>query len=361
MKEKLKLFFADYGLFRCPYSKDRDDENRRYKIMLHTTTTVAVVSAMMCLLNIITGKSGLMMATFFFAVFNAVFALVLKLKNGIGVHSYIIFIAGVMVLFGNFLITGGTEGFSPIWIIILPTAAYMAVGLKMGMFYSLMVLLEIIFFLYIPAGKQLLQYSYSDSFTMRFPLVYFASCAIGFFIEANREFIYGYTNILKNRYAYAMNFDVLTGLHNRTWFNSYVEKIESSAVTGQKIGVLIIDIDSFKSINDTYGHLVGDEVLKQTAMVLRKNSPSDVTRWGGEEFITITDGLSKEELSEYAEKIRLAVSELNVNGVSGQLTVSIGLHVVEWEKSGSVTELIRVADMNLNEAKRNGKNRVFSN
>ena len=69
MKEKLKLFFTDYGLFRCPYSKDRDDENIRYKIMLHTTTTVAVVSAMMCLLNIITGKSGLMMATFFFCGF----------------------------------------------------------------------------------------------------------------------------------------------------------------------------------------------------------------------------------------------------------------------------------------------------
>ncbi len=189
MKEKIKSIFSDFLAIRFSYKIEKDEDRRRYKMMQYISMTLAAVSSVMFILNVLTKKEGLMISTLLFTVFNVIFSIYLKVRKEIGQISYILFLAVIMVLFAYFIITGGTEGFSPIWMIILPTVAYMAFGMKMGMFYSILVMTEIIFFFYVPIGKELLQWEYTTSFHMRFPLVYFTSCIIGFFIEARREYI----------------------------------------------------------------------------------------------------------------------------------------------------------------------------
>ena len=99
--------------------------------------------------------------------------------------------------------------------------------------------------------------------------------------------------------------------------------------------------------------------MKQAAEVIKENSPTDVIRWGGEEFIIITEGIEKEEIIKYAENIRQKISELKINGIEEKLTISIGMSAEEWGEGSSLTQLIKTADNNLNKAKRTGKNKVF--
>ncbi|UZN22384.1 diguanylate cyclase [bacterium 3DAC] len=154
--------------------------------------------------------------------------------------------------------------------------------------------------------------------------------------------------------------DPLTKLHNRAYLMEYAEKLLST-VTNEPISVLFIDIDHFKQINDTYGHIIGDKVLKEIADILKAMFREDdiVARYGGEEFVvvmkdaTLRDACKKAEyLRKIVEKMRIDVAE----GVSLGITVSIG--VTEYRGREDFATLLHRADENMYEAKRGGRNRV---
>lgn len=162
--------------------------------------------------------------------------------------------------------------------------------------------------------------------------------------------------------------DALTGLPNRRQFEEFLQKeIERTARYNHPIALLFIDIDDFKSLNDRYGHLEGDSVLKQLAEILRQNvRRSDMmARWGGEEFIAAlveTDGAGAQKV---AERIRRSIENARIhldNGVmSLNLTASVGVAVCESPgKLITVNTLIRKADQAMYEAKHLGKNRVYA-
>ena len=122
---------------------------------------------------------------------------------------------------------------------------------------------------------------------------------------------------------------------------------------------MLLDIDYFKKVNDTYGHLVGDEVLKKFTSILTQGvRKSDiVARWGGEEFVILLPDTEFSSTVKLAELIRLKVAEGDFSPVDG-VTCSIG--VARWNESESVDQLLKRVDKKLYQAKELGRNRVVS-
>ncbi len=158
--------------------------------------------------------------------------------------------------------------------------------------------------------------------------------------------------------------DPLTAILNRRAFMLEYER-EISRCTREKIGIAlaIFDIDHFKNVNDTYGHLVGDQVLRRVADTLRASLRGhDVLgRYGGEEFALLMPGADTAAAMAGTERVRLAVGErpIRVGQVSIPITISAG--VAAYGVNGSDWEsLLRSADAALYEAKRGGRNRVVA-
>ena len=128
------------------------------------------------------------------------------------------------------------------------------------------------------------------------------------------------------------------------------------------LGLLLIDIDRFKSFNDRFGHLLGDKVLKEVARTIRSNTRDVdvVARYGGEEFCVILQEIGGEEIGAYAERVRVAVSTVRLEDPGGGrhgVTVSIGAAVSQGGEPGA-HEFIRRADTALYRAKDTGRDRV---
>jgi diguanylate cyclase (GGDEF)-like protein len=157
--------------------------------------------------------------------------------------------------------------------------------------------------------------------------------------------------------------DALTGLYNRRYLEEVLAReVRRAARAGQSLGILMIDLDHFKSFNDTYGHDAGDVVLRETGASLTKSIRAEdfVCRFGGEEFVVILPTADLAASSMRAERLRMQMKELTVlhQGRSmGMLTISIGVAVFP-EHGTSPKELMAAADAALYEAKRNGRDQI---
>ena len=160
--------------------------------------------------------------------------------------------------------------------------------------------------------------------------------------------------------SYLAHHDSLTNLPNRLLFEERLQDaIESAKKDNQNVGVLFLDLDGFKEINDTYGHKTGDLLLKSITQRLKKAVRGDdtVARLGGDEFTVIVKNSSLEALEKIAEKIIREIREpLTIEGVELFVTFSIGMSV--YPEDGETTELLlKHADTAMYRAKEDGKNR----
>lgn len=160
--------------------------------------------------------------------------------------------------------------------------------------------------------------------------------------------------------------DALTGINNvRSFdkaFNDFVERVKTH---NEKLSLLLIDIDHFKMVNDTYGHPAGDEVLRQLASTIKSNSRSFdvVSRVGGEEFSVLLPDCVHNRAFEVAERIRRAVEEklfILPDGTEINITVSVGVSTLSIECIDKKDNFINEADQGLYLAKRTGRNKVCS-
>ncbi len=155
--------------------------------------------------------------------------------------------------------------------------------------------------------------------------------------------------------------DSLTEVYNRKFLDYQITTcIKEFDVFGTPLGILFIDIDYFKNVNDIYGHDIGDKVLKNVSKNIKANvRKSDfVGRYGGEEFVVILRNISEEDIKIIAEKIRMLIqdSTFKINNNSINVTVSIGTAI---QREGlNKDELLKIADTNMYKAKLNGRNNV---
>ena len=157
--------------------------------------------------------------------------------------------------------------------------------------------------------------------------------------------------------------DELTGLVNRRHMNLELERLlESPATVRGGLAVLLVDLDDFKRINDTYGHPCGDAVLKAVAGILRASvRPMDLPcRIGGDEFAVVFPNVTRELAGSRAETIRQRICEdpLDLRGFGRRVTVSVSMGGAYLRPGESVSELFARADQGLYASKRRGKNRL---
>jgi diguanylate cyclase len=158
------------------------------------------------------------------------------------------------------------------------------------------------------------------------------------------------------------NTDPLTGLANRRSLETFLRTVQITAMeAGTPLSILMIDIDHFKKFNDSYGHQVGDQVLRLVARVLQENvRECDLAaRYGGEELIAVLPGASLEACAEVAERVRRRIGEARLTRrTTGEeissITVSIG--VAQFRMAESADGMIERCDRALYEAKRSGRN-----
>ena len=156
----------------------------------------------------------------------------------------------------------------------------------------------------------------------------------------------------------AASTDRLTNINNREKIEHELEsELERSRRYNTAVSIVMFDIDLFKNVNDTYGHSVGDIVLKHIANVVRNSirSVDYFGRWGGEEFMVVLPETDINAAKQLAEKLRFIVEQVKIDGIHG-ITCSFG--VTQLEKLDSSGTIIKRVDTALYQAKRSGRNRV---
>jgi diguanylate cyclase len=159
--------------------------------------------------------------------------------------------------------------------------------------------------------------------------------------------------------------DPLTGLGNRKYFDRSIESaVQNAIANNEPLSLLMFDIDHFKSFNDSYGHLTGDQVLRLVGMSLKQTiKGQDITaRYGGEEFAVVLPNTALRQALTVADHIRRAVmskelKKKSTGEILGRVTISVGVSILKPDDD--TDSLIERADACLYAAKRNGRNRVI--
>lgn len=161
--------------------------------------------------------------------------------------------------------------------------------------------------------------------------------------------------------------DFLTNTYNKKFF---IERLQDEFAFAQRQGknlsILVIDLDYFKKINDTYGHLAGDLALKKVGHYIMSHTRKDdvVARFGGEEFVVLMRDLQAEQAQKLAENLRQGLSELEIQSDTGHFRVTTSIGVASFsphQKDNAISRyelLMEKADQNLYQAKNSGRNQV---
>jgi two-component system cell cycle response regulator len=157
--------------------------------------------------------------------------------------------------------------------------------------------------------------------------------------------------------------DGLTQIHNQRYMSEFLDReVVRSQRHARPLAVLMIDLDRFKTINDTFGHLCGDFVLREMTDVIRTTVRKEdlFARYGGEEFVLVLVETDQQEAVLVAERIRQAVADhaFQFESTPVQLTISIGIACMAGEMTATPASLLRTADENLYQAKHQGRNKV---
>jgi diguanylate cyclase (GGDEF)-like protein len=169
---------------------------------------------------------------------------------------------------------------------------------------------------------------------------------------------------LQHELQLAAETDALTGLHNRRWMEEMFARVmRRNRLEPTALSLLMIDIDHFKRVNDTHGHIEGDQVLRRTATLIRSMlRPGDLcARYGGEEFSALLPDVDATQAMHIAERLREALANTRFTlSNSASLSVEVSIGMAQWDKQCSLSQLQQQADQALYFAKQNGRNRVVS-
>ena len=321
------------------------------------------LSFVLCIAAIFRQEMQLAFITFSFSVvlFNSRFILHSnRFTLGYKFTEYI-YIYSLMALMVYLLYTGGVQNTGPLWIYIVPPVALFLGGLIKGSINLCIFIVVISLLLFYP-NNEWLATSYSFEFKSRL-LTSFLTVSILFSLYEfiNRESIKRLREMSQEFEKLAMH-DPLSGLLNRRGMQENLQKeFERSLRYKSHLTIMMCDIDHFKVINDRFGHDKGDDVIRNTADILKLavRKHDSLSRWGGEEYLFLLPETNGEQGLKLAEKLRkkLAQTQFEHEGTTFNVTVSIGVHQIELDET--VNQAISKADNNLYKAKDQGRNRCI--
>lgn len=175
-------------------------------------------------------------------------------------------------------------------------------------------------------------------------------------VSPNKMLLQSNNDLMENIFK-----DDLTKLANRKYLNIHLNSV---MLKYKKLkipfGLMFLDIDFFKKINDNYGHNIGDDILKMVAKVFNNSCRDNdiIGRWGGEEFIGVFENIDEKKIIEIADRIRMLIenSEIEIDNKKIKVTISIGISLIRDDEI--IESLIKRADEGVYLAKKNGRNKV---
>lgn len=334
-------------------------ENEEKWLLFQNACTMILLGAsafVMSILNFITKQGGFAWLTLIFVVLCG-FDLLLLCRKGIPAKiGVVLFAVEVTAICIYFVITGIPDGFSVIWTAMLPSFGLLLFKIRFGSVVSLLMFFVLVFFFWTPVGKGILLYDYNPTFMTRFPILYLAFFMIALLLEKLREVFFTAMKESRQKYEFLCYHDALTGLYNRSWFQTiqndpepYLRKVSA---------VAIVDIDNFKFINDNFGHPNGDIVIRDIGKAITDalQTGGDLCRWGGDEFLILFfDGAQAHEMSERIIEIIRSLDFI-FDEERFSTTISVGLVTIKNHSQADISELLHEVDKNLYLAKDEGKN-----
>lgn len=330
-----------YFIAAIPHWLDKEDE---LKIMAIVLSVVFVISALVLVLTIFVNKRH--------AVWRRIFMIVL------------------IVFFGYLCYDGGPDGFLHLWVLLIPAFAFITFGIFEGFIVAIPTLLTLIAFFYWPLAEYR-KYAFdfqnvndgienlSADFKLRMLLIFIVCMGLGFFAELVRHIVAKTLKNFNEKFEYSSLHDSLTNLANQNFLAQYLDEIYKDKSETKTLGCLFVDVDSFKSVNDTYGHLFGNVVLTKIANILESQKDAFACRWGGDEFVVCFKNIDEDLLLRIGEKYRAAISACTFKDVPRfHITVSVGAVVLPVDEKFNFDYVLELADFANRTAKDKGKDTV---
>ena len=284
-----------------------------------------------------------------------------------------LFMGLIILYFGYLCYDGGPDGFLHLWILLIPAFSFITFGLKEGFITSIPIMLTMVAFFWWPladfrkyAAEQAAfeivdgqAATFSVKMRLRLTMLYAVNMFLGYFAELVRQAAAKRLRSFTENFKYASMHDSLTGLANQNYLAKYLDETYQNRNLNTTLGCLFVDVDSFKNVNDTYGHLFGNVVLVKIGELLCQQEGAFVCRWGGDEFVVCMTDIKEEKLLEIGEKIRASVSACTFKDYPKfHITVSVGAVVLPVDETFNFDHVLDLADYANRMAKNNGKDNV---
>ena len=312
-------------------------------------------------LNVLEGNYG-MLPPLAVASIPPVFAFFLLWREKKDAGKALFLLNGTLVLLGAYLLLarGASYGASLLWFVTFPPVFMLSLGLRWGstMFGGFFVFLCIV--LLTPLNAHMAD-QLPSAMRVRLLLVMLGIFIFSWWSELLRSYMYHALRRAGERLEEEAHTDSLTRLGNRRDCEKYFHDVKSKAVReGKPFSLLLIDLDHFKTINDTYGHPVGDAVLIYIAQgMLAHTRPLErVFRWGGEEFAVLLPGVDVQEARVVAERLRRYVEEAVYSDEGGRIQTTVSIGIYSGCGVEDLAQAFKAADSNLYKAKATGRNKV---
>lgn len=279
-----------------------------------------------------------------------------------GMLGSVLLLSCLLLLMILLVISGGNMGTGPLWIFTVPPVTMFFAGFKRGLVVITFFVLLLSVILFTP-GDAFLLTPYSFEFKSRLLYSFLTVSFLSAFYEFSRQRSYEKAMYLSEQFEHQALHDPLTQLLNRRGGQQQLEN-EFSRIqrNGKSFSIALADIDRFKKINDTFGHDLGDEVLKRVSELFssRLRTQDSLSRWGGEEFLFIFPETNEENATIATNQIRehLSAFELPIAGRQHQVTSSFG--ICEITPLTTLTEALSNVDKALYKAKNSGRNKVYT-
>lgn len=340
-----------------------DDFRRAFSLIL-LSLLLSVVSIIAFVPHIINDPektmAWILLGSFVFAT--TVFLLTLLVRKYHNVYRYI-FMLGMVALSTYMAYDGGPGGFFYFWILLIPAFSFVMFGIFEGLICSIPMLI-IMVVLFWPLS-QYLKYAgdanaaIDADFKIRFVEVYLICMVLGFVAELLR---YVNAKRLKNaneHFEFVSLHDTLTSVANQNYLARYLKDVYDKRSEAGSFGCLFIDADGFKSVNDKYGHLFGNQVLIKIAEILSEEKNAFVCRWGGDEFVVCFRNIDEDLLLRIGEKYRAAISAVTFDEKPNfHMTISVGAVVMPVDDTFNFNHVLELADSANRRAKTKGKDNV---